>query len=234
MGEAARRFAPGSLARALVDLVLPLTCGGCGAPGVPWCGRCDRRISDAPRLVTPRVGVGVPVWALGAYRDPLRSAVIRLKERGRRDLVEPLGAAHARAVVTLARWGEIPDAEHLVLVPAPTRAAAARRRGGDPVEAICRAAAAHLGRSVQVAPALRTAAWVRDSAGLSAGARSANLRGAIRMRPRASAALAVPRRSAVVLVDDVVTTGATAAESIRVLAAHDIDVDAVVVLAAAE
>lgn len=232
VGES-NRYKPGALLSALVDLVLPVVCGGCGRPGEQWCARCAARAADVPRAVTPRVDTGVPVWAQGPYRDPLRGAIVGVKEHGRRDLVEPLGAALAHALVTLARWGEVPDVGRLVLIPAPTRAAAARRRGGDPVEAYCRAAARHLGAGVTVAPVLRTAGWVRDSAGLSAGARHANLRGAISVRANRARAL-VDRDAAFVLVDDVITTGATAAESVRMLATAGVHVDLAVVLAAAD
>ncbi|MFT3900767.1 MAG: ComF family protein [Gordonia sp. (in: high G+C Gram-positive bacteria)] len=230
MGESTRPFAPGQLLRALLDLAVPAVCGGCGRPGPPWCPTCERRLADVPRAVTPRVAVPAPVWAVGPYRNPLRQAIIAAKERHRRDLVDPLGTALGGALATLARWGEIPDAARLILIPAPTRAIAARRRGGDPVEAYCRVASQRLGDGARVAPLLRTAAWVRDSAGLSAAARSANLRGAIRLR-------ADPpwlADAAVVLVDDVLTTGATVAESVRVLARAGVGVDAVLALAAAD
>ncbi|MFT4199618.1 ComF family protein [Gordonia sp. (in: high G+C Gram-positive bacteria)] len=231
MGESGDRFAPGSLLAALLDLVVPLVCGGCGRPGVSWCAGCARRLDDAPRLVRPRVRVGVPVWTIGAYRDPMRSAIVGVKERHRRDLVAPLGGALVRCLSILDRWGELPDARRLVLVPAPTRALAARRRGGDPVEAYCRAAAVGIGGGAHVAPLLRTRALVRDSAGLSAGERSANLRGAVRLRTTSAP---VDRSCAVVLVDDVVTTGATIAESVRVLRHHGVPVDLAVALAAAD
>ncbi|QKT08125.1 ComF family protein [Gordonia sp. X0973] len=229
MRESARPFAPGQLLRALADLVVPLECGGCATPGTPWCAACAAHLLDVPRPVDPRVRIGAPVWAHGPYRDPLRSALIGVKERHRRDLVDPLAAALARSLVTLARWGELPDAGHLVLVPAPTRTLAARRRGGDPVSAYSRGAARRLGPGADVAALLRTAPWVRDSAGLSASARRANLRGSIHLRRTPD----LPADAAVVLVDDVLTTGATAAESVRVLATAGIRVDLVLVLAAA-
>ncbi len=234
MGALPQRFTPGALLWALADLALPVVCGGCGAPGQPWCGSCARYLDDVPRLRNPRIAVGAPVWALRPYRGPIRSAIIAAKEHGRRDLHEPLGTALAHAVVTLARWREAPDAGRLVLVPAPTRAAAARRRAGDPVEAYCAAAARRLGPNVAVAPLLRTAGWVRDSAGLSASDRRANLRGAIALHAKHVRALGDPGDAAVVLVDDVLTTGATAAESVQVLAGAGIPVDLVVVLAAAD
>ena len=82
---------------------------------------------------------------------------------------------------------------------------------------------------------LYTAATTRDSAGLGARERRENLRGQIRIRRAVTKAHSPPADAPVstVLVDDVLTTGATVAESIRILSAHGIKVDAVVVLAAA-
>jgi predicted amidophosphoribosyltransferase len=120
--------------------------------------------------------------------------------------------------------------EQLWLVPAPGRRAAARRRGGDPVTSMARAAAgfaAGAGLPTGVAPCLVTAGSARDSVGLNAAARSANLAGRVRWR----AAAAPPAGSAVLLVDDVLTTGATATIACDVLRAADVRVSGVLVLA---
>ncbi|MGC4933640.1 ComF family protein [Gordonia sp. DT30] len=210
------------------DLVLPRVCGGCGCAGVDWCADCAARVADAPVELHPRVALPVPVWSVGRYRGPLRASIIAMKEHGRRDLATPLGAALAEAVITLARWGEMPDATRLHLVPAPTRRLAARRRGGDPVTAVAAAAAARIGPRARVQPLLVTSMTTRDSAGLGARDRRANLRGSIRMRTGRR----LPR-GAVILVDDVLTTGATAAESVRTCRAHGVEIGAVVVLAGA-
>ncbi|GAC83442.1 ComF family protein [Gordonia paraffinivorans] len=226
------RFLTGGAAvtRAAADLVCPLVCGGCARPGTAWCRRCDRSLHDAPISVRPRVFPAAPVWALGRYRGVHRRAVLAVKEHDRRDLVAPLGSALAHGIRTLARWGELPDAPTLVLIPAPTRRLAARRRGGDRVTAFARHAATALGPRVRVVPVLATAATARDSAGLDARARARNLSGAIRPRTRK---VALPHRATTILVDDVMTTGATAAESVRVLRRAGVGVDAVVVVAAA-
>ncbi len=179
----------------------------------------------------------VPVWALGPYSGPRRGAVIAGKERGRRDLATPIGLALAGAIVTLRRWGELspPGAAPVCLVPAPTRARAARSRGGDPVLRSVRVAAGALGDDCRVCPALSMRRGARDSVGLSAAQRQENLSG--RIRVSASAArdlLAVGRRGAeVILVDDVVTTGATATESVRAFGAVGVPVAAVLVVASA-
>jgi predicted amidophosphoribosyltransferase len=220
---------------ALVDLVVPLHCGGCSRPATRWCRACAAELADDPVEVRTRVALSVPAYALGRYTGVHRQTILELKERGRGDLSVPLGAAVASALRALYRWSELPDTDRLVLIPAPTRAMSARRRGGDPVTAIAHATARALGTGVQVRPLLVTSMWARDSARLSAGERGDNLAGAIRIRRglRAGVEEVRPGTSAVVLLDDVLTTGATAAESVAVLARAGVDVHLVLVVAAA-
>jgi predicted amidophosphoribosyltransferase len=163
---------------------------------------------------------------LGSYDGVRRAAVIAAKERGRTDLARAFGAALASAVHRLRHDGDLP-AGPVLLVPAPTRRAAARMRGGDPVTRFAHVAAAMLG-DCRVAPILRAHRRAKDSVGLSARARRANLAGRVELLDTPGDP-AIP----VVLVDDVLTTGATAAESARVLSAAGLAVFAVVTLTAA-
>jgi len=192
-------------------------------------------LADVPISVSPRVDPGVPVWALGPYSGPRRGAIIAAKERGRRDLADPIGLALARGIVTLRRWGELPASASLCLAPAPSRPRAARSRGGDPVLRAVRAAARAVGDGCGVCPALSMRRGVRDSVGLSAAARQENLAGRIRVSASAQQDLFAAGRApgAVVLIDDVVTTGATATESVRAFATVGVRVAAVLVVAAA-
>ncbi|QTJ69006.1 ComF family protein [Rhodococcus sp. ZPP] len=228
------RILPGS--RTLLDLILPAECGGCAEPGTQWCQGCAAELADDPILLQPRVDPGVAVWALGPYSGPRRRVVIAAKERGRRDLAVPLGSAVAGALARLHQWGELapPEVAPVVLVPAPTRSRAARMRGGDPVTRI---AVAAVGAS-RVCPALAMRRGVRDSVGLSADQRRVNLEGGVLLTPRGHrfaqhvcSERSAAQRKTVVLIDDVSTTGATVAESIRVLSGAGIQVASVVVLA---
>ncbi len=210
----------------MLDLILPLECGGCGAPSTRWCDACahDLRVRQGqPHLITPRVHPGVPVFSLGRYAGPRRSAIVAIKEHGRADLIRPLGAALSAGLAQLLAWGVL--GAPITVVPAPTRGLAARRRGGDPVTRMALAAAAG-DPNASVVQALRMKALVRDSVGLSSAARQRNVAGRVRLR--------VPREGFagdVLVVDDIVTTGATAAESVRVLQTSGIPVAAVFALA---
>jgi predicted amidophosphoribosyltransferase len=196
----------------VLDLVLPLECGGCGAPSTRWCPACAQELAvkpDEPHLITPRVDPGVPALSLGRYAGPRRDAIVAVKEHGRADLIAPLAAALQAGLERLLAWGVITTP--LTVVPAPTRRSAARRRGGDPVTRIARAATAGQA-GVDVVQALRLRALVRDSVGLSGADRQRNIAGRVKLTKP------VKRLAGdVLVVDDIVTTGATAAESVRVL-----------------
>ncbi len=219
---------PATLA-VVLDLILPLQCGGCGAPSTRWCAACGRELSvaaDQPHVVNPRVDPQVPVFALGRYTGARRQAILALKEHGRADLIGPLARALAIGVHRLLSWG-IVEAP-LTIVPAPTRLAAARRRGGDPVTRLARAAVAGH-PDITVAPTLRMRALARDSVGLGVGARERNITGRVLLRGQRLTRLGTEA----MIVDDIVTTGATARESVRVLHAAGVRVAAVLAIAVA-
>jgi predicted amidophosphoribosyltransferase len=209
----------------VLDLILPLECGGCGAQSTRWCEACASELSvaaDRPHVVNPRVDPLVPVFALGRYAGARRQAILAVKEHGRGDLVAPLSRALAVGVHRLLAWGMVETP--LTIVPAPTRRSAARRRGGDPVTRI--AAMAVAGHpEITVVPALRMRALARDSVGLGTSARERNVAHRVLLR-------GARPRTEVVLVDDIVTTGATARESVRTLHGAGVRVAAVLAIAA--
>jgi len=187
----------------LIDLILPANCAGCGAAGLRLCPSCG----GAERPLVRRDVQGLRVVAAAPYGDGLRAALIAYKERNRRDLTGALGELLARAADA---FGPAP----LTLIPIPSTRPIARVRGGDHVMRLAAVAARAQGR--QVVSALRLGRSVLDSAGLDSRERRVNLSGAMWAAPPAPAA-AVSIRS-VVVVDDIVTTGATLHEGARALA----------------
>lgn len=211
----------------LLDLILPHTCGGCGRAGTSWCAECAAALAGPPIRIRPRADPGVPCWALAPYRGSARRAVLAVKECRRRDLTSPLGIGLARGLDHLRD-----TARPLILVPAPSRRAAARQRGGDPVARSAHVAASWLPgcRSVRT---LRLRPGVRDSVGLGHRDRQHNLRGRIMVSTARPIAALFPANAEVVLVDDVLTTGVTMRESVRALRDAGVTVRAALVTCAA-
>jgi len=166
------------------------------------------------------------VAAAAVYEGSVRRVLVTYKERGVLRLAGPLGAAVARSVraLQLAEAGET----RTVLVPVPSSRTAVRARGHDPTARLAAAAARQLGPGASWGRALRQVRRVRDQAGLGAAARAANLAGALVADGRRLPAAG--RR--VVLVDDVLTTGATLAEAARALRTAGFDVLGAAVVAA--
>lgn len=155
-------------------------------------------------------GVGPPVCAAGEYDAELRSALLAYKERGRRALAVPLSAYLGDATDVLLRSAAPGSSgRQPVLIPVPSRRAAARQRGGDHVLRLARLVARHL--QLPVSRALSVSSAVADSAGLSTAARAANLAHQMHAVPPG------PHRLEAVLLDDIVTTGATLGEAERAL-----------------
>ena len=191
------------------------------------CARCRAWLrAQCPVARWVRSGAGLLVPAVGAarYDGLVRQLLIAYKEHGHRSLRHELGDALFVATLALLaapgnRWhvGGLAGERGMPLMvgPVPSRRATVRARGHDPVRALARAAVGQLratGRSAAVCSVLGHRRPVVDQAGLDVSARQANLAGAMVVR-RAVALRGVP----VVIVDDIVTTGATAAEAARAL-----------------
>lgn len=207
--------------RAVGDLVLPVRCGGCDRPGTAWCPTCSNVVTAAPAprrwWPTPAPAGLPPVWTVLAYEGPVRAALVSWKDHGRRDLARVLVPPLTEGLLTalVARPRMLP----CVVVPAPSGRSNVRRRGDQPLRLLIRRALAALPPEDRppVVPALRLARPVADQAGLDSRARTRNLTGAMRVRPTAAPRV---RGACCVLVDDVITTGATLAEATRALHAE--------------
>ena len=227
----------GRTVRTGLDLMLPRPCPGCGGPE-PWCAGCAGTLQGRPRLLalpesTLDAATGFrlpPARALTRYAGPARAAILAGKEHGRTDLPPLLGLAVGLALLRLQRSALV--SAEIWIVPAPSRRSAARRRGGDPVIGMANAAAralAERGTAAGVAPCLYTAGRARDSVGLDAAGRLANLNGRVRFQKSG----APPSGASVVLLDDVLTSGATMVASCRVLATAGLEVDMELAIATA-
>lgn len=202
------------VARQAAELVLGARCPGCGEPGPGACPDCLAVVAgETPRLVT-ELGPGLPpVAAGGAYAERLRRVLLAAKERSALGLLPLLGGRLAAAVALLAL--ELDLGGPLVLVPVPSAPAQVAERGVDFTAALARVAAGRLrsaGLPARSVRGLRLLRRPRDQSGLDRRERLANLAGAFRVAGPEPA-------GRVVVVDDIVTTGATLAEAVRACAA---------------
>ena len=171
----------------------------------------------------------MPVCVAGPYAGPPRALLLACKHDGRTGFAPQLGALLAgplSAAVSCAR-GPAPP----LLVTAPSRASRVRERGYRHVELIVRRALREGGADAVLLPnGLRARPGRRSQVGLGAEERRRNA-ALLEVRPGAVRTL---RGREVVLVDDIVTTGATADAAVRVLEAAGARVIAVAALCGVE
>lgn len=224
----------------LTEALAPPVCVLCGGPGRdgracdppgPWgldlCGWCEQacpRVPRAcPRCGQPRISEQEPecgecrtlpppfhaTWCLFAYGDPADRLVTALKFDGRLACARVLGMLMAERL----QARPLPDC----VIPLPSHASRHRERGFCHTSEIARHLARRLGAGAGRPPVrtdlLRRVRATRVQSGLSAGERASNLQGAFAV----PAGRVPPPR--VALLDDVMTTGHTAAAAARALRA---------------
>lgn len=179
------------MANILVGVIGGPPCPGCGARAGPLCSSCAGKVG--PPLATATVPGVDRVVAAWEYEGVARELVLALKLRALRPAAAPLGAAMAALALRCGLRG-------MELTWVPARRGDVRRRGYDHAEVLAREVGLRLGLPARAR--LRRVVDRPDQSALSARERRRNLRGAFAARPC---------RGGIVVVDDLVTTGATAA-----------------------
>lgn len=196
----------------VADLFLGAACAGCGAPGAGVCGACRAELgSRASPCVRPAPpGLAFPVtWTTWDYSNVARGIIVHHKDRGAWGLTGAL--AEPVLVALRALLGD--STTEVALVPVPSDPAAVRERGFDHGMAIARRVArsrARAGGVVRVEQALIRQRRPGDQAELGVQGRWANQAGSMHGRGG---------HLPVVIIDDLVTTGATLVEAMRALEA---------------
>jgi ComF family protein len=192
--------------QSIVDFIFPPQCGGCEEPGTGACEKCVAH--DA--IVRAHLRT-LEVTALGAYDGKLRRAIVALKS-GRRDVARSFAE----------RLAEIVPAQS-VLVPVPTTAARRRERGFDGCVLMARLIAQR--GATTALPGLVQIRGDRQRGRDRHARLSAQGRFAWRAGDIAGTRL--------VLLDDVVTTGATLEDCAATLRAAGAQVEQAIVIARA-
>lgn len=209
----------------LADLVLARACAVCGRPGRAVCAACLARLARNPSPVSGPPGLP-PIVAAVPYAGLGQQLVLRYKERGDRSLGPALGGLLAAAIRPHLRSPAPPAA----LVPVPSHRHAPR--GFDALDGVVRASTRSLGAdgiAAVVHRPLEPAAGYHPLKQLGRLDRLQQVRGAF--RPRAGAPR-LPPGTPVLVVDDVITTGATVGEVVRVLQDMGVEPTGISVVAA--
>ena len=201
----------------LINVLLPTPCVICSKLGAPLCKRC----SDNFKLNFRQIELsGVIGFAISDYGPEVASIINNLKEKGITSLSSSI------AIFAKQFWPE--ELKDAILVPVPSSPSNSKKRGYSHTSLIAKALARQL-------PGLRTRELLRskskrlDQVGLSPKQRVENLQGAFRAEIRGFH----PNGRALVLVDDVLTSGATLTEAITCLRTSGLEVASFFVFARA-
>ena len=205
--------------REAIGLLLPIACVGCGEPDAALCDSCLASVPGPPAVRI--LADDFPVWAGTDYDGVVRRAILALKNEQRTDVARGLGIvlrrAFEQALAELpARAGTVTD---LRLATIPSSRSAYRRRGYRPVDRVLTKA------RLKAEHPLALTRQPGDQIGLGIAGRQRNLARSMRAVKRVNGATFL-------LIDDVVTTGATVIEGRRALEANGASVIGAVVIAA--
>lgn len=183
-------------------VLAPTECGGCGRADLALCPACRAALVAA---VHASERDGATVWSGLEYSGVARRVIGAYKDGGRTDAAAALSAPLRAAIAAALAHGP-PGTRRVLLATIPSSRLAWRSRGYHPVELLLRRG------GLRAAALLRPVGEAADQVGLARDARLRNKSGSL-VAARPLAGLAV------LLVDDVVTTGATLLEARRAVVA---------------
>ncbi len=189
-------------ARDALAVLFPVDCAGCSAPDRALCAPCRGvlRAACASGLSEQLIADGTRVVSAVRYEGLTRHMILGLKEQGRTDIVRALAVPLRFAIEAAAEGND----SRVEVCTVPTSKHSWRRRGYRPVDVLARAA------GFRLATVLSYSAATQEQKSLGRAQRGANLEGAL-------VAKTSVRGRTFVIVDDVVTSGATLLEATRAL-----------------
>ncbi|WP_150460758.1 ComF family protein [Nesterenkonia ebinurensis] len=240
-GQAVRR-----LAKETTDLLAPTWCVGCRAAGADLCAECARDLrlhtsrpfrAEAAAEALPVVGVSdtgvqvLPVVSAGHYQGLAAETLVAFKDHERTGLAQVLAPALSRALHLAAQ--QLLEGQDALLVWPPTSPRAQLKRGRTPLAELIEEA--RLPRSLRRADRLVQHTGQRlgpmGEKGQKSRSGKARRQAGERFRCRPAAAQRL-RGVSVLLVDDVLTTGATLQELYALLSSAGAEVHGAAVLMA--
>lgn len=201
----------------ILNLLLPTPCVICNKLGAPLCDNC---LENFPTRSIPLEVSGVHGFAVADYHEQVAIVVNSVKEKGLTSLTPAIANLIANS------W---PNAHRaFTFVPIPSSRANAKKRGFSHTALLARELSKRVPAS-RVRELLRSTGSRADQVGLATKERARNVEGAFKVELTGGQIL----RNPVVLVDDVITSGATMKSAIRTLAKSGIDVGGFLVFARA-
>jgi len=209
---------------AIRTLIYPSYCLMCNQPNTPLCTSCRFKWQNSSRdflISNHKVSAAIP------YDDRVARIVLSAKEDNLEAAKDCILIGLNAAFRQLVRVQDIPDATLLISIPSSQ--AANRRRGGDYLfnlsHQISKNSKYPISKLLTApkAPLLFQKSNVRDQSGLTARERMQNMESAIYVNPRIAAKLK-DSHTTVLLMDDVITSGATLKSAISALVASKITV----------
>ena len=220
------------LVRELALFIYPPACAGCGQPllsdrSEPFCPDCLRTLEFISEPYCPVCGVpyakeipnphlcgdclsGIHYFdrarSTGSYRGALRDVLHRFKYGGRTSLARPLAHMLIAPGIHLARLHRI---DHII--PVPLHPKRLRQRGFNQASLLARRLGSTLKISVDYA-SLQRSRWTEPQTGLTRRQRAANVKGAFSLKSDTKV-----KGKGILVVDDVLTTGETVNQCVRVL-----------------
>ena len=183
------------------QLLFPTRCFGCNVIGLPICAKCRREWH--PHYYSTQIAK-LQIHS-GVMYSPIASKIILAAKENGLAGADTLVIDSIIHVLSVARF----DDHNIRLVPIPSSPSARRRRGRSFIVDITSKIGRQLG--IPVSDSLELCRKVVDQSGLDAATRAENMHGAFALKRGA-----FPRGD-LILIDDVVTTGATLTEAAKVL-----------------
>lgn len=235
-------------------LVCPLYCVSCLKPDITLCSQCFNKLNDEIKPQLEKVQSvnnikEVPLVFSGKYADTWRDVILSYKDHGRADLLRIINLVvqvsfklSQEAINKLAKDTKNRNSQsRIVIIPAPSSKQSIKKRGFWQAEEIATCLAKQfMNKGIEAfVEKVLVQKNIKKQVSRSGQERAQNKRGKIKIRKFAFKAdtvfqnrnTASKQNNIYILVDDIVTSGATISECLRILKISNMDIDLIFALA---